>query len=219
VPPGAARPKVRFFRDQRALRQWFLEHHAVEREVWIGYYKRGVAGAGVTYAEAVEEALCFGWIDGQVRSLDERRYANRYTPRRPGSRWSAVNLRKIQELSAAGRVRPAGAEALARGRAANYLFEQPPRRLSRELAGLFRSNARAWAGFRAQPDGYRQTTAKWIMSAARPATRQRRLRTVMLASERGERIDLLSPGRAPTEPTEGLDRVRTRFATQRGAAD
>ena len=102
------RGKARFFSSPEELRRWFEKHHATEKELWIGYYKRGTGRKGVSYLEAVEEALCFGWVDGQVRSLDDRSYANRYTPRRPESRWSQVNVRKVGELRRAGRMRPAG---------------------------------------------------------------------------------------------------------------
>jgi hypothetical protein len=101
---------VRFFRRREQLRVWFEEHHSTAKEIWIGYYKRGVVKRGVTYAEAVEEALCFGWIDGQVRSIDESSYANRYSPRRPGSRWTQTNLQKAEELIRSGRMHPAGLE-------------------------------------------------------------------------------------------------------------
>lgn len=102
--PPASRPAARFFRTRAALRGWFERHHSSASEIWIGYYKRGTGRVGLTYPEVVEEALCFGWIDGQVRSLDDRSYANRYTPRRPGSQWSEENLRKFEQLRLAGRV-------------------------------------------------------------------------------------------------------------------
>jgi uncharacterized protein YdeI (YjbR/CyaY-like superfamily) len=193
-------PNARFFADRRALREWFVQNHATASELWIGYYKKGVDARAVTYAEAVEEALCFGWIDGQIRSLDARRYTNRYTPRKPRSRWSAVNLRKVEELRKAGRMHPAGIAARDRGQPAGYLFEQAARSLARDLESRFRSDERAWSGFQAQPPGYRATGVKWVMSAVRPETRVRRLRALMAVSRRKGRID-------PLQPTESKKRT------------
>jgi uncharacterized protein YdeI (YjbR/CyaY-like superfamily) len=108
--------RVHFFRRREELRAWFEKNHSREKELWIGYYKKGVPKSAVTYAEAVEEALCFGWIDGQVRSIDESSYANRYSPRRPRSRWTQTNLQKAEELARSGRMRPAGLEVYRRAR-------------------------------------------------------------------------------------------------------
>jgi uncharacterized protein YdeI (YjbR/CyaY-like superfamily) len=103
--------RVHFFRRQQDLRAWFETNHTRVKEIWIGYYKKGVSKRGVTYAEAVEEALCFGWIDGQVRAVDESSYANRYSPRRLRSRWTQANLQKAAELVLSGRMHPAGLAA------------------------------------------------------------------------------------------------------------
>ncbi|HZY92977.1 MAG TPA: hypothetical protein VFG07_09455 [Thermoplasmata archaeon] len=102
------RPQARFFRTRASLRAWFVAHHATAPELWIGYYKRGVNRKSVNYLEAVEEAMCFGWVDGLLRSLDHESYANRYTPRRPGSHWTDANVKKARALIADGRMRPAG---------------------------------------------------------------------------------------------------------------
>jgi uncharacterized protein YdeI (YjbR/CyaY-like superfamily) len=104
----ALRPAVRFFSSRSDLRRWFEKHHADRSELWIGYFKKGSGRTGVTYAEAVEEALCFGWIDSQVRTVDEISYANRFSPRRPGSRWSQENLAKVTALVQRRRMHPAG---------------------------------------------------------------------------------------------------------------
>lgn len=114
VAPPDVRAKARFFASQEALRRWFEEHHATAKEIWIAYPKKGTRGRGISYLEAVEEALCFGWVDGRLRSLDERSYANRYTPRRPGRRWSETNVARFRELQRSGRVHRAGAAAFRR---------------------------------------------------------------------------------------------------------
>jgi uncharacterized protein YdeI (YjbR/CyaY-like superfamily) len=199
------RQKARFFRDRSELRSWLERHHATETELWIAYYKRGVDARAVTYLEAVEEALCFGWIDGQVRSLGERAYANRYTPRKPGSRWSRVNVRKAKQLLEGGRMHPAGAAAFTVGRTnrpTSYLFEQAPRELSPDLRRRFRSHPKGWTFFVQQPPGYRQTAVRWVMSAKRPATVMRHFEVLMAASCRGERMDWTHPGRRRTPPGE-----------------
>jgi uncharacterized protein YdeI (YjbR/CyaY-like superfamily) len=197
------RRKARFFRDRAELRSWFGRHHATETELWIAYYKQGVDARAVTYTEAVEEALCFGWIDGQVRSLGERAYANRYTPRKPGSRWSRVNVRKAKELLEGGRMDPAGAAAFSAGgtsRPARYRYERSPREFSPELQQRFRSHRKGWTFFAQQPMGYRRTAVRWVMGARRPATRLQRLEVLMAASNRAERIDWIHPGRRRSAP-------------------
>jgi uncharacterized protein YdeI (YjbR/CyaY-like superfamily) len=192
-------PKATFFSGRELLREWFERNHDRAKEIWIGYYKAGSGREGVSYSEAVEEALCFGWIDGQVRSLDGTSYANRYTPRRPGSRWSRVNVTKVEQLLSAGRMRPAGLKAF-RDRdptsPAGYSFEDRPKQLSRTMIGEFRSNAEAWKFYQLQSPSYRRVATFWVMSARREETRERRLRTLIAVSIRGRRINLLSPGRA-----------------------
>jgi uncharacterized protein YdeI (YjbR/CyaY-like superfamily) len=197
--------KVRFFTGVDQLRRWFEENHGHSREVWIGYYKRGSGKAGVTYLEAVEEALCFGWVDGQVRSLDRESHANRYTPRRPGSRWSRVNVEKAERLIRSGRMHPEGLRAFERRdpeQRAGHSFEERPRTLSPDLEEVFRRSRGAWQYFESQPPSYRRTALFWVMEAKRPETRGRRLQRLVDVSTRRERMDTLSPGhrRSPDKP-------------------
>jgi uncharacterized protein YdeI (YjbR/CyaY-like superfamily) len=186
-----------FFPRRELLRAWFEKNHATSHEVWIAYYKQGSGRTSVTYAEAVEEALCFGWIDGQVRALDASSYANRYTPRRAGSRWSAANVSKVEQLRRAGRMHPAGLEAyFARDptQPAGYSSEDRPQEFDSPLLHEFRSDPRAWGFFQAQAPSYRRVSTFWVMSARREETRLRRLHFLMEHSRLGKRIDLLSPG-------------------------
>ena len=201
VPPSASAP--RFFRTPDELRRWFEENGTTATEVWIAYYKRGTGRGGVTYPEAVEEALCFGWIDGQVRSLDALSYCNRFTPRRPHSIWSQQNVRRVRELERLGRMRPPGRRAFrARSpeRTGIYSFEQGPRAepaLDAAARARFRADAAASRFFEGQPPGYRRQMIEWIMLARRPETRSRRLDAVLRMSAAGRRVDPLHPYAAP----------------------
>jgi uncharacterized protein YdeI (YjbR/CyaY-like superfamily) len=195
------RRKVRFFPGPASLRAWFERHESTATELWVGYFKKGVAWTGLTYLEAVEEALCFGWIDGQVRSLDARSYANRYSPRRAGSRWSQANIAKVRELVARGRMRPSGLaafEARDPRKRAGYTFEEAPQELEPSLLREFRRSAKGWRFFASQAPSYRRVVSFWVMSARRTETRSRRLKIVIDASRRARRIDLLAPGRKQT---------------------
>src|SRR5262249_52161737 len=153
-----------FFSTPEEFRAWLDEHHADETELWVGFYKKGSGRPSITWPESVDEALCFGWIDGVRKSVDEESYANRFTPRRARSVWSAVNVKRVQELTELGRMRPAGLKAFAERaeeRSGVYAYEQRgSAELGAEFEELFRANEAAWTFFRAQPAGYRKT-ATW----------------------------------------------------------
>ena len=189
--------RPRFFATPQELRTWLEEHHETADELWVGLYKKGSGRPSVTWPEVVDEALCFGWIDGVRRSIDDERYANRLTPRRPNSNWSAVNVRRVGELTKEGRIRPAGLEAFERRRVdktAVYSYEQRHEaKLDPAFARRFRSKRKAWDWFQAQPNGYRTTAVYWVMSAKRPETRERRLATLIEDSANGRRIGPLTP--------------------------
>lgn len=222
TPEEIAR-RTRFFRDRAELRAWFEAHHAEATEVWLGYPKKGVDRAGVSYGEAVEEALCFGWIDGQVRSLGPETYANRYTPRTARSPWSQTNLAKATELLASGRMHPAGRRAFeSRDPArAGYSFEEPPRPLPPAFRRRLRADTAAWRFFEAQSASYRRVATFWVTSAARASTRERRLERLIELSRNGRRTD----GRVPADagvpkgtPRGGARRTGTaRSRARRGA--
>jgi uncharacterized protein YdeI (YjbR/CyaY-like superfamily) len=183
-----------------------VEQRATVSELWIGYYKRGVEIEGVTYEVAVEEAVCFGGIDGQVRSLDERSYTNRYTPRTSSSPWSAVDIRKAKGLTATGRMHPAGLAAFRAGgenRPARYRFEQPPVDLPRALEDEFRQRRDARSFFARRPPGYRKLWTGWVAVARRPEAPRRRWDAVIAASARGERLDPMRPYRSRTSGPTG----------------
>jgi uncharacterized protein YdeI (YjbR/CyaY-like superfamily) len=191
-----------FFASQAAWRAWLEKHHADEREVTLGFWKKASGKGGITPDQALDEALCFGWIDGVRHSLNDEAFTNRYTPRTKRSYWSRVNMAKYEKLQAAGRVHPAGRaafEARDPARDAEYSSEAREGGLSEEFEAELRANAAAWAFWSKQPPGYRKTAAFWVMSAKREDTRRRRLATLIEDSASGRRIELLRPGRATNE--------------------
>jgi len=188
----AARP--RFFAAPDQLRAWFEQHHATAGELLVGYHKVGTGRRSVTWAESVDEALCFGWIDGVRRSIDDDRYTIRFTPRRTRSIWSQKNLARYRELEAEGRVTAAGRgvfEARDEARTRQYSFEQEKAEFTRAQAQASRANPEAWAFFQSQSPSYRKPATWWVVSAKKEETRARRLATLIADSERGERIKQL----------------------------
>jgi uncharacterized protein YdeI (YjbR/CyaY-like superfamily) len=182
----------RFFADPAALWAWLEEHHAVADEVVVGYRRRASGLASITWPESVDVALCFGWIDGIRRSLDETSYSIRFTPRRPRSIWSAVNVRRFGELEAEGLVTDAGRAAFAarrEDRTGVYTHEQAEApELDEAFTARFMASADAWEWFQLQPPFYRRQAAHWVMSAKKPETRERRLAALIADSEAGLRI-------------------------------
>ncbi len=186
----------RFFRTPESLRAWFARHGATRTELWIGYYKKASGKGGVVYRQALDEALCVGWIDGMVRSVDDVCYVQRWTPRKATSNWSNVNVKRVGELITAGRMTPAGIAAFARRkpeRTGVYSFENDPQEFSPEFAKRFKANKRAWAFWSEQPPGYRRTVIAYVMTAKQLATRERRLVHVITHSARHERIPQFGP--------------------------
>lgn len=188
--------KPTFFASAAAFRAWLERHHATASELWIGYYKKSSGRGGMVYREALDEALCFGWIDGRVKSIDAARYMQRFTPRKPGSIWSNVNVRHVARLDAAGKMRPAGLAAFAardEKKTGIYSFEKRPENFPADLERIFRAQPSAWSFWQAQPPGYRRTITHWVISAKRDETRQRRLAGVIAESAANRRVDLLKP--------------------------
>ena len=174
-----------FFRSAAELRRWFAENAATSKELHVGYYKRGSGEPTLTWSESVDEALCVGWIDGVGRSLDESRHTKRFTPRKKGSIWSAVNIRKVEALTAEGRMQPAGLAAFAarrENRSVIYSYEQRAAEWTEPYHSQFKANAAAWAFFDAQPPGYRKKLCWWVVSAKQEATRLKRLEKLIAES-------------------------------------
>ena len=194
-PKLKANPKPTFFRTTAALAKWFDKYGATRKELWIGYYKKTSGKGGVTYKPALDEALCVRWIDGVVYGIDDECYMQRFTPRTRKSIWSAVNIRRVGELTAEGRMKPAGIatfEGRDLARAGLYSHENHPRELPPEYAARFKANKKAWAFFESQPPGYRRTAIFLVVSAKKEETRERRLAEVIAQSARGERIRQLT---------------------------
>jgi uncharacterized protein YdeI (YjbR/CyaY-like superfamily) len=188
--------KPTFFASSRDFRAWLEAHHESERQLLVGYYKRGTGKPSISWPESVDEALCFGWIDGVRKSLSEDAYSVRFTPRRATSVWSAINVARAAALESLGRMTPAGRRAFALRtpeRTGVYSFERnASARLSPDAERRLRANAAAFAFFDAQPPGYRRTATHWVISAKREATRARRLDQLIRDSAEGRRIGPLA---------------------------
>jgi uncharacterized protein YdeI (YjbR/CyaY-like superfamily) len=179
-----------YFGSPAEFRAWLDAHHADAQELWVGYHKRATGTPSLTWPESVDEALCFGWIDGLRRSVDAERYAIRFTPRRPGSNWSRVNLARVGALMAEGRMRPAGIAAYEarKPEADEPRYEDRPSELPEPYAVAFRErDGAAWAFFQAQSPSYRRMAIGWVLAAKREETRLRRLGEIVEASAAGRR--------------------------------
>ena len=180
-----------FFPTPNDLRKWFRQNHERAEELWIGYYKKGTGKPSVTWPESVDEALCVGWIDGIRKSVDAESYKIRFTPRRRGSIWSAVNIARVKALTQERRMQPAGEKAFAareENKSGIYSYEQRRPELEEPYASVLRKDKAAWKFFQAQPPYYRKIMSWWVVSAKQEATRQKRLRQLIEASARGERL-------------------------------
>lgn len=185
-----------FFATPADFRNWLEAHHADHQELWVGYYKKESGRPSITWSESVDQALCFGWIDGIRQSVNAISYMNRFTPRKPTSNWSAVNIKRVAELTALGLMHPAGLKAFAARRAEKsgvYAHEQrQAAALTPDEAAQFCANAAAWAFFQAKPPSYRNPAIWWVVSAKRPETRQQRLQTLIEDSAAGRTIKPLT---------------------------
>ena len=184
-------PAPKFFASPNDFRKWLEKHHNKETELVVGFYKVASGRPSITWSESVDQALCFGWIDGVRKRVDDKSYTIRFSPRRPNSIWSAINIRKVGELSEKGLMRPAGVaafEKLSRKKSAIYSYENRPEKLSSELEKRFRKNKQAWDFFQAQPAGYKRLAAFFVMGAKQEKTRISRLDRLIRASEANERL-------------------------------
>ena len=183
--------KPTFFESASAFREWLTAHHSSTSALLVGFYKKQSGRAGITYAEALDQALGFGWIDGVRRRVDEHRYTIRFSPRKPGSIWSTVNTAHVARLTKRGLMTPDGLKAF-RGRdpakSKLYSYEARSRPLGAEYIKRFKTNAKAWRFFQTQPPGYQRVASWFVMSAKQEETRQRRLSVLMKESERGRRL-------------------------------
>jgi uncharacterized protein YdeI (YjbR/CyaY-like superfamily) len=187
-------PEIHFFETAAAMRAWLAKNHRTATELHVGFYKRHAVGDGrlsITGPESVAEALCFGWIDGVLTPMDAERYSKRFTPRRPGSKWSELNIRTIAELEAAQKMTDAGRavfEARKGAGSPGYKAEKKVGTLDETRLRAFKKNGLAWKFFEEQPLGYQKAAAWWVMHAKREETRDRRLATLIACSGAGKRV-------------------------------
>lgn len=180
-----------FFETPAKFRGWLRRYHATETELWVGFHRKATGRLSITWDESVDEALCFGWIDGIRKSVDDSSYMIRFTPRTPRSIWSDKNIRRMEELLEEGRVADAGREAWGRrkeDRSRRYAFEQDAVELPPDFDERFRANRKAWAFFSGEAPYYRRVATWWVISARRESTRDRRLAILIEDSEAGRRI-------------------------------
>ena len=188
----------RFFRTPSELRAWFSKHHRDASELWVGFHKKASGRPSITWPESVDEALCVGWIDGLRKRIDESSYMIRFSPRRPGSIWSSVNVRRVEALTRERRMRAAGRKAFAARRAYRsgiYSYEQRRPELDEPYRSVLAANERARAFFDSQPPSYRKLAVWWIVSAKREETRMKRLAALVDLCARGRRIPTITRDR------------------------
>ena len=180
-----------FFATSADFRRWLQKNHKTADELWVGFYKKHTGKPTISYKEAVDQALCFGWIDGIRKSIDDEAYMNRFTPRRKASIWSRINIKRAQELIDEGLMKPAGAAAFAardEARTERYSFERDKVAFSPAQLRTFRKNRRAWAFFQKQPPSYQRMATWFVISAKQEATQERRLAQLIKDSEAGVRL-------------------------------
>jgi uncharacterized protein YdeI (YjbR/CyaY-like superfamily) len=186
---------VIYFESPEELRDWFDANHAVAPELWLGYWKKDTGRPSVTWSQAVDEALCVGWIDGILKRVDDERHAQRFTPRRKGSNWSDINVAKVATLTEEGRMRPAGIRAFEARTAAKtgvYSYERTGEEFSEDELARFRADEAAWADWEARPASYRKAATHWVTSARQAITRERRMTALIDDSGAGRPIKPLA---------------------------
>jgi uncharacterized protein YdeI (YjbR/CyaY-like superfamily) len=218
VPPRPPEPV--FFDSAAAMRDWLVENHADAAEVVVGFWKVHTGKPSLTWSESVDAALCVGWIDGVRRSLGEDAYTIRFTPRRPRSIWSRVNIEKYAALLAAGQVLPAGAAAYTARRSDRsevYSYEQRGSdQPDAEQEAALRAEAGAWEWFQAQPPSYRKTALHWVTSAKKAETRERRLVTLVADCAAGRKLRQLDPALLPSARAKAAAKAAAESAADPG---
>ena len=196
---GRESEKPTYFATPATLRGWLMKHHQTRPKLWVGFHKKGSGKASITWPESVDEALCYGWIDGVRKRVDDTSYKIRFTPRTARSKWSAVNIKRARELTDLGRMRAPGRRTfakVARGQGASYSYEDRKNaRLNDSQEKRLRANTKAWTFFQTRPPSNRRAAVFWIVSAKKPETRERRLTALIRDSAQSRTIGPLT--RAP----------------------
>jgi uncharacterized protein YdeI (YjbR/CyaY-like superfamily) len=189
---------ILFFPTPKDLRKWFEKNHKKEKELFIGYYKVSSGKPSITWSQSVDEAICFGWIDGIRRSVDDESYCIRFTPRNPKSNWSAINIKKVEELTELGLMKPEGLNTLSfrkEEKSKIYSYENAAVELNRSYEKKFKTNKQAWKYFQSSPPSYQKTTTRWVMSAKQEETRLKRLEELIRDCALGKKIKAMSYGK------------------------
>jgi uncharacterized protein YdeI (YjbR/CyaY-like superfamily) len=183
--------KSKFFPTQEDFRKWLEENHEKATELLVGFYKIGSGKPSMSWSESVDQAICFGWIDGVRRKVDEESYSIRFTPRKANSVWSAVNIEKVRVLTEKGLMMPAGIAAFEKrkeDKSRIYAYESERKEFSEEFEKQFKKNKKAWEFFESQANWYKKQMIHWVMSAKQEATRARRIEKLISESEAGKRV-------------------------------
>jgi len=191
---------IRYFKTSSEFRKWLEKHHATARELWVGFYKKASGEPSITWPESVKEALCFGWIDGLRKSVDDISYTIRFSPRKPASIWSTVNVALARDLVNQRLMRPAGIKAFEmrkENRSGIYSYEQRSDTLPDPYGKTLRENKAAWDFFQSQPPSYRKVAGWWVVSAKKEETRLKRLNSLIEASAQGRIISSMPPKKTP----------------------
>lgn len=186
-----AKETATFFKSQEGFRKWLEKNHEKETELIVGFYKVDSGKPSMTWSQSVDQALCFGWIDGIRRSIDKERYCIRFTPRKPWSNWSEINISKVEELTKAGLMKPAGLKAFSLRKDKKpgiYSYESDSVFLDPNLEKQFKANKAAWAFFMKQAPSYKKAVMRWIMGGVQEKTRQSRLEKTIRESEQQKRV-------------------------------
>jgi uncharacterized protein YdeI (YjbR/CyaY-like superfamily) len=183
--------RIKYFKSATDFQRWLEKNHATATELWVGFYKKDSRKPSITWPESVDQALCFGWIDGIRKGVDEISYQIRFTPRRRGSIWSATNIKRAKELAKQKQMRPIGSKVFAariENKSGIYSYEQRSTKLSEPYATLLKKNKAAWNFFGKQPPSYRKVIGWWIVSAKKEETRMARLAKLIDESAKGKRL-------------------------------
>ena len=190
--------KLVFFPTQKDLRKWFEKNHKKEKELIAGFYKVSSGKPSITWSQSVDEAICFGWIDGIRKSIDEESYCIRFTPRNPKSNWSAVNIKKAEELIKSGKIKPEGLVLFnlrKEEKSGVYSYENAAVEFEKSFEKKLKANKKAWEYFQSTPPSYRKVTTRWVMSAKQETTRLKRLNELITDCAAGKKIKAMNYGK------------------------
>ena len=187
--------KLVYFKSGAEFRKWLVKNHESAKELFVAFYKKDSGKKGITYKEAVDQALCFGWIDGVINKVDDLSYSHRFSPRKSSSIWSVINTKRAEELIDIGQMHPAGLKAFNerdKKKTKLYSFENKPQELEPSFLKLFKANTQAWNFFQLQPPGYKKVSIHWVTSAKREETKLKRLNTLIEDSANHKRLKIVT---------------------------